>query len=465
MRKGRNAEADPVLAESRKGSAGHPMPHVIYVAIGFPPAAKSCAYRMREVANELCAQGWDVTVVSLDRGAWEQEFGMDESLLARVDPRVRIVELPLRRPDLDPDVTRYSWLRARHPEAWFKLRYTTDRLLFPESVFGSWRPALEKAVAKIHEKHPADLVLVSVAPNTTMAAAWSLYKSHGVPYVVDFRDSWSLDLIEDRRRFPAYSRAGRWERRIVKSAARTWFVNEPIRGWYASLYPESVNRMRVVRNGFDPDDVQVPPLPRDRGDGPMVFGYVGTMQLPYDHVREMIQGWRFARRAHVSLKGARFEIRGHIGMGAARGANSSAAQIAEGRVHDIHYLGPVQRSEVSSVYAGFDALVLALAGGRYVTSGKVYEYMATGRPIVSIHRADHDAARLLQGYPLWVPTASLTQHGITEAFVRTAELVDAVTPQELEKAQEYARQFERRLVIAPAVSELAEVVARERVAT
>jgi glycosyltransferase involved in cell wall biosynthesis len=195
----------------------------------------------------------------------------------------------------------------------------------------------------------------------------------------------------------------------------------------------------------------------------MTFGYLGTMHLSHDHVRAMIQGWRFARRAYTPLQNARFEIRGHIGMGSSRAATGSAAQIAEARVHQIHYLGPVQRSEVSAVYAGLDALVLALAGGRYVTSGKVYEYMATGRPIVSVHQPDHDAARLLQGYPLWVPTASLTQRDITEAFVRTAKLAESVTPEQMQEAQAYARRFERRLMIAPAVSDLAAIVGRERV--
>ena len=82
---------------------------------------------------------------------------------------------------------------------------------------------------------------------------------------------------------------------------------------------------------------------------------------------------------------------------------------------------------------------------------------------MSVHHRDHDAARLLQGYPLWVPTASLTQRDITQALVRTAELVEAVTPTDMEKAQEYARTFERRLVIAPAVSDLSEVVGRQQV--
>jgi glycosyltransferase involved in cell wall biosynthesis len=195
----------------------------------------------------------------------------------------------------------------------------------------------------------------------------------------------------------------------------------------------------------------------------MTFGYLGTVHLTHDHVRAMIQGWRFARRAYPPLQRARFEVWGHIGMGSSRAATGVAAQIAEARIHQIHYLGPVARRDVSSVYAGFDALVLALPGGPARTSGKVYEYMATGRPIVSVHQPDHDAARVLQGYPLWVQTASLTQQDITEAFVRTAKMVESVTPQQMQEAQAYARRFERRLMIAPAVGDLAALVRRERV--
>ena len=60
-------------------------PHAVYLAIGFPPAAKSCAYRMRETANQLCAAGWDVTVVTVCRRAWDDDSGLDLSLLDAVD--------------------------------------------------------------------------------------------------------------------------------------------------------------------------------------------------------------------------------------------------------------------------------------------------------------------------------------------------------------------------------------------
>ena len=69
------------------------MPHVIYVAIGFPPAAKSSAHRMKATANLLCEQGCDVTVITIARDSWKHENGIDVTLSDGVHSRVEVVEL------------------------------------------------------------------------------------------------------------------------------------------------------------------------------------------------------------------------------------------------------------------------------------------------------------------------------------------------------------------------------------
>jgi glycosyltransferase involved in cell wall biosynthesis len=438
------------------------MPHLIYVAVGFPPAAKSCAYRMREVANLVCEQGWDVTVVTLNERAWSLEYGLDHTLLADVDPRVRVVELPLARRDLEPDVRRYSWLRARHPDAWARARFRLDELAFPEGMFGSWRSALERAVLEVHRERPADLLMVSPAPYTTLAAAWALHERHGVPYVVDFRDAWSLNVLTGEEALAPDSRAGRWERRLVENALETWVVNEPIAQWYAHRYPHLRGRIRVVRNGFDPVDIPAG-APRSVGpDQPPVFGYLGTLNVPYAQTRRLLEGWRHARRADRTLKRARLVFRGHLGMGMARGANSNAAAISRAAIHDVEYGGPVAKAEVAGVYAGWDALVLALAGGRYVTSGKVYEYMATGLPIVSAHEPEHAATEVLDGYPLWVPARSTDQPDITDAFVRAVRVIQRAGPDERAAGRRHAARFERRAQLRPAIQAVTSSVVAPR---
>ena len=111
-------------------------PHVIYLAIGFPPAAKSSTYRMRETANQFVRAGWDVTVVNIARESWELDSGIDLSLLDQVDPRVKIVELPLSRDDLETDIRLFDEARALDPNGWVAKLRRRQTETFPEPNFG-----------------------------------------------------------------------------------------------------------------------------------------------------------------------------------------------------------------------------------------------------------------------------------------------------------------------------------------
>ena len=431
------------------------MPHLLYLAIGFPPAAKSSAYRMRATANLFSSLGWDVTVLTLPPESWELEYGIDLTLLDGVDPRIRVVEMPLIRTDLDPDVRSYSWLRARHPLRWRTWRYRIDQLPFPEMVFGRWRRTIERSVAQVHEERPVDLALISPAPYTTLAAAPVLHR-RGVPYVVDFRDAWSLDVITGVEAFPRGGRAGRWEQRVLSGAAMVWCVNEPIAQFYRERYPELADRVRVVRNGFDASDDLSHPSRQRGADEPLEFGYLGTVNFPVQQTSDLLAAWRAARATEPALQGAHLTFRGHLGAGAAKGANAHASRIALYAGDGVSYGGPVRKADVHGVYGGWDALVLCLVGGRYVTSGKVYEYMATGLPIVSVHEPEHAAGDLLRGYPLHVAATSLTPDAIAEALARAARLAATATPEQKLEARAFAARYERGEQLRPGVLELHE---------
>jgi glycosyltransferase involved in cell wall biosynthesis len=429
------------------------MPHVIYIAIGFPPAAKSSAHRMKATADLLSEHGCDVTVVTISRNSWKREYGLDLTLSDDIDPRVEIVELKLSRVDIDPDIRTYGWFRARHPTQWRKLQRRREQLAFPEPVFGAWRPALEKAVLDIHDSHPADLVLVSTVPYTGLAAAWKLWREHRVPYAIDFRDAWSLDVVGGGAAFPVRSRPGRWEKLLVEHARRVWCVNEQIRDHYARRFPHAAGRMQVVRNGSD-----LVPISQIRRPDPaagLTFGYLGTAVFPVPYLEAVLQGWRLARSRDPVLARSQLVFRGHFGWQSADLADARRGLLARFRPHDVILGGPIARSDIAATYASWDALLFLITGGRYMTSGKVYEYVATGLPIMSAHQADHGALDVLSGYPLWTPPpAEMTADQLAESFVTTAHTVLSADEQRRAAARAFGARYQRRIHMSPAVREL-----------
>ncbi|MFG3259259.1 glycosyltransferase [Streptomyces sp. NPDC048172] len=435
-------------------------PHLLYLAIGFPPAAKSCAYRMLETANQFRAQGWDVTVLTIRPEAWERDSGLDHSLSERVDPGVRLIELPLEREDLETDVRAYSEARALDPTGWVRRWHQRQRAHFPEPAFGGWRAALERAVLRAHREHPVDLMLATCVPYVSLAAALRLHEEHAVPYAVDFRDGWSLDVLKGVPAFERDSDEGRWEERALRHARELWVVNDPIADFYRERHPSLADRVRVVRNGYDEDSV--PPAPRTPAPGDrLTFGYLGTVNFSLRLLETVLEGWRLAREREPLLRDARFEVRGHLGAGAGRGATAHADLLSRAADDGVSVAGPVAKADVGALYGRWDALVLMLTGGRYVTSGKVYEYMASGLPVVSAHEPDHDAAVVLEGHPLWTGARGVDAEALADAFAQAARLATGVDADAEARvaARAHAARFARLAQIAPAVEGLATSVA------
>ena len=176
-----------------------------------------------------------------------------------------------------------------------------------------------------------------------------------------------------------------------------------MRGWHAERYPDASQRMTVVLNGWEPELLGQVPFRRPDPQRPLRFGYVGTVTEPMP-LETLFEAWEKARSA-PELSGARLEIFGHLGFF----PHTAAALRARlpGEDSGVEYMGGVPKAELAGTYEHLDVLVFCVPGAKYVTSGKVYEYMAAGKPIVSVHEPDIAAVDVLKGHPLWFPIDSL----------------------------------------------------------
>jgi glycosyltransferase involved in cell wall biosynthesis len=441
-----------------------PQPHLLLVAWGFPPGRSGGVYRALAMANAFAADGWQVTVLTASREAFVRYTGTDPTLEDQVDPRVEVVRVPFRWEARETDLRRYSWWRVRTPALWRQVHSRQELVRFPERGYGPWRAALEQAALDVHARHPVDLVLATANPHVAFTAAWRLYRDAGVPYVLDYRDAWLLDVFSGERLHGPRSRPARWERRLVDAATEVWFVNEPIRAWHAQLYPEAADRMHVVANGFDPslaDDVDhgfvAAHESADAATRPLVLGYLGTVTAKVP-MAELLAGWQLARDTSPELADAQLRLHGYLGY--FHTPRADLLKLVEGGTPAVSYEGPVGRTRVAQVYAGFDVLLLVLGAGRYVTSGKVYEYLATGLPIVSVHDPGNAVADVLAGHPLWFPVDDLTPASVAAALTAAATAARRADPGERAAALAYAAPYRRDRQLAPRLAALRSAVGR-----
>ncbi len=428
-------------------------PHVLYIAWGFPPCRAGGVYRALATANSFAQQGAKVTVLTANRETFIKYTGSDLSLEALVDDNIEVIRVPFEWPLLETDIRKWPLMRILNPRLWRKYRIKLDTRKFPEVGYGPWGQPLTAAALDIHTSNPVDLVVASANPNVDFLPARELNKRFNIPFVMDYRDAWMLDVFDGGLLHSENSTVSKLEADYIEHATEIWFVNDPICAWHQKRYPEASSKMHVVANGFDPEFVPEPRLVIKENTDEVKFGYIGTLS-PKVPLAEFVEGWRLACAEQPKImKKATTSLYGYLGYYAA--PNPVMAKIvASAKNLNFSYEGPAEKSKVSEIYNTFDALLLILGAGQYVTSGKVYEYMASALPIVSIHDPGNAASEVLRGYPLWFPISDLEPETISKALVRCAVAAKESSKETRKECWDFASKYERSLQLKPRIESL-----------
>ncbi|GAB2607656.1 hypothetical protein GCM10027067_19020 [Pseudactinotalea suaedae] len=425
------------------------MPHLLLIAMYFPPSRASGVYRALALANYLAAHGWRVTVITVDEAYFDEVTGSaDPGLLERIHPEVRVRRVRMPRGHLQSDLRNVGWWRANFPKPAAHIDGLVGKV-FPDK-YTRWIPGVVADALRVHRRERIDLVLSTGNPWSSFEAARLMHRATRIPYVLDYRDSWTLSQFTESDAFPPGHPARAAEASVMAGAAAAVFVNEPMRQWHAERYPDVADRMLVLENGYDPDLFDAPPFRRPDPAQPLRFGSVGTITEVWPHT-EAWQGWEDARSA-PELEGATFDLYGHLGFFPQ--AVPIIRKLLPGPGSGVVWRGAISKTDLRRVYAEMDVVVIAIPSSRYVTAGKVYEAMATGKPIVAIHTPETAASDPLRGYPLWFPVTELSIEAAAEAYVAAARAARTVTADDHAAALVHAERYRRANLLEPFELEL-----------
>lgn len=432
-------------------------PRLLFIAFYFPPTRASGVFRARAIANHLAEAGWDVTVMTAPRAFFTQHIqSVDATLEATVHPDVRVERVHFPPGPFTRDVRSFPWTRAMFPKLDGKVREALRRRTFPDP-YAAWIPRAVRAGWRLHRQQPFDLVMATGNPFSSFEIARLLGRMLGVPHVLDYRDAWTLDQFAEAPAFPPDHPAWDAERKLMRSASQIVFVNEPQLEWHAERYPEAAARMVVVENGYDEELLRSSlERPVTAPDGGLQYGYIGTItrHLPID---EFADGWRLAVSSG-ELTDAEAILYGYLGF-----FRHSAKGLEAGLPFEddlgIRYGGSLPKEEVGPTFADLDVLLLITPSSRFITCQKVYEYMAFGKPIVSINEPGTDAREPLRDYPLSFAVEELTASAVAEQLVAAGEAARHPDPEVVAEARHVAERHSRTAHLRPLDRTLRELVA------
>ena len=357
------------------------MKRVLMVCYYFPPLGAVSSLRAVKLATLLPEFGWDVRVLAPRRGAYhhdaslafpEEKVARTASLeLSRMGKRAISAGASDDRPAPVGPVSR-------------RLRDVARRFLYRPDPQVGWYPFAVRAGRRVLRDERFDALFSSSVPLTAHKIAQRLRRDFGLPWIAEFRDPWAdgVDAGDPLRR-----RREAEEREILEAASAIVTVSPD---WARRFREKGARDVAVITNGFDPEDLP-PPRPADG----LVLTHVGNF---YPDRQDLSTLWPALRKVGASGHAWRLRFVGGLHP-------LLAAELAEHGLADrLEVKGFLPHLEAVRELTSSSALLVAgsrddRARLRGMIPAKIFEYLASGLPVLYLGDPTTDAARILAEQP------------------------------------------------------------------
>lgn len=399
------------------------MKSVVMIAYNFPPDGSAGVHRPLRFVQHLPALNWKPTVVSLAASHFER---YDPGLLALVPEETEVVRVPQRDPWHSIQARRAEKLRrkmANEPPAISnrngashqaplrsRIREIVRRAeawcYHPDPAMGWIAPAV-RVVLKICDRKRPNAIYATGGPWSSLIVAQRASQQTGIPYVVDFRDSWTMSYDDFDLRRPAW--AIRLNRRILSNlleraqAIVFRYQSEAECYWRAYRSALTAAKIHIIPNGYSGAiDEFISP----EGAKCTIF-YAGTIS-PY-YYDSLLQALQYLKKTDPKRASQlRFVFVGE-------GTEVLADQAAAARLSDIiETMGSVSYSKVVGLQQNAHALLLLGVKpmrGYELCGSKVFGYLKANRPILGIVSPADEMSKILHsvGVSTVADTASVCE--------------------------------------------------------
>ncbi|MGA1380178.1 MAG: glycosyltransferase [Schleiferiaceae bacterium] len=268
-------------------------------------------------------------------------------------------------------------------------RWVRGNFFLPDPRRGWNRYAVAEALHQ-HAQKPYDLVVTSGPPHSTHLIGLALQR-HGLRWWADFRDPWT-EIYYYRMFSPsawARRRDAAMELAVLQRSERVLAVSDDLKRLLAAKLGGDATRFAVLPNGYDPADFDAhAPVPRN---AVRTLAYTGTLTLDYP-----LDALYAALRAYCTAHGTL-----HL-VFAGRPATEAVQALTrlQGELPlTVDFKGYLPHTESVALLQSADALLLLipdLPNNRGILTGKLFEYLGSGRPVWGFGPVDGDANAILK---------------------------------------------------------------------
>jgi glycosyltransferase involved in cell wall biosynthesis len=305
-------------------------------------------------------------------------------------------------------------------------------LLVPDAHALSWNPAAALAARRLMGQRRIDCVISSGPPHSTHLIPLLLGRRRPA-WIADFRDGWRFEPLRPPWPLPGQSAIDGWlERKVAKRADRVIGVTRPISDDLAGRLGA---RSEFVPNAWDPDldDLLA------KADGPELdpdtvnIVHAGKLYIEGSNRRDPRPLGPALRLLLESRPDAARRLRIVV---AGRLDPKEERYLSElDPAGMIRHLGQLPHDTMLALERRADALLLVTAPELVsLATGKLFEYLAAGRPIIALAQGN-EAARIVEETGTGVTLPMDDPEGLARAFEAALDgnLTQRYSPHDLDR--------------------------------
>ncbi len=385
------------------------MRSVIMIAYFFPPEGNAGVYRPLRFVRHLPSMGWNARVISVDTTCYQR---YDPGLLDLIPSATEVVRVRSRDPWEFIQTRRAQRIQKKLTDAPVETgarlpgaqRASTRAFLrevvrraeawcyHPDTAMCWIRPAVQATVEMAARKQP-DVIWATAGPVSSFVVAQRASQRTGVPYVLDFRDAWTITYNDFEASRPAW--ATRLDRRalyrLLEGAQTVTFRyhTEAECYWHAYRGALDAARIHIIPNGYEGtiDEFVVP------NGAKCTVLYAGTLSsYRYDTLLQALQQLQTSDPARARQLRLLF-----VGDGMEALADDAALL---GLSDIVETTGPTSHAEIARLQQAAHALLVlgrppTMKGYELFAGAKLFSYLQAGRPIVGVLPPD-ETQKILQ---------------------------------------------------------------------
>jgi glycosyltransferase involved in cell wall biosynthesis len=350
--------------------------------------------RWLKFAKYLPQFGWQPVVYTPSDPERPQ---VDGSLMADVPPEAELITRPIWEPydtyrsllGKKEKITA-GFLSEDGPKNWKDnfAAWVRGNLFIPDArTF--WVGPSVRYLREYLKEHPVDAIATTGPPHSMHLIGMRLKSETGLPWIADFRDPWTnIDFYHELRLTAFADRIHRsLEHKVLARADVVLTVGHTLSEELRQL---GAKKVEVITNGYD--DADVAPV-RERRAGRFTLAHIGT----FTPSRNCPEVWRAL--ADLVRDDPDFTTDFRLLLVGSVDHSVRQSILEAGLGPYLELTGQVSHAEVLRLQRDADALLLPInntPNAKGILTGKLFEYLATGNPILAIGPTDGDLARILK---------------------------------------------------------------------